>query len=116
MGWRGYPIPHLPDRARSVPVAELSECQAKLQELTGMLQSLEALHRIPSAPLISGSQVSGTAAGTGAEHHPAWQPPPSWGGSGSSCLLLLTALGRCGEAKEGQEDHQDLVHPELRQG
>uniref|UniRef100_A0A8D0F241 PH domain-containing protein n=1 Tax=Strix occidentalis caurina TaxID=311401 RepID=A0A8D0F241_STROC len=43
--------------------AELSECQVKLQELTGMLQSLEALHRIPSAPLISGSQVSGTAVG-----------------------------------------------------
>ncbi|XP_066061411.1 oxysterol-binding protein-related protein 7 isoform X5 [Chamaea fasciata] len=39
--------------------AELSECQAKLQELTGMLQHLEALHRIPSAPLISGSQPSG---------------------------------------------------------
>lgn len=43
------------------PSAELSECQAKLQELTGMLQHLEALHRIPSAPLISGSQVRGTA-------------------------------------------------------
>ncbi|XP_061299901.1 oxysterol-binding protein-related protein 7 isoform X3 [Pezoporus flaviventris] len=38
--------------------AELVECQAKLQELTGMLQSLEALHRIPSAPLISGTQPS----------------------------------------------------------
>uniref|UniRef100_A0A8C3N406 Uncharacterized protein n=1 Tax=Geospiza parvula TaxID=87175 RepID=A0A8C3N406_GEOPR len=38
--------------------AELSECQAKLQELTGMLQHLEALHRIPSAPLISGGQPS----------------------------------------------------------
>ncbi|NXF77453.1 OSBL7 protein, partial [Sclerurus mexicanus] len=38
--------------------AELSECQAKLQELTGMLQNLEALHRIPSAPLISGTQPS----------------------------------------------------------
>lgn len=38
--------------------AELVECQAKLQELTGMLQSLEALHRIPSAPLISGGQPS----------------------------------------------------------
>ncbi|XP_057244734.1 oxysterol-binding protein-related protein 7-like, partial [Malurus melanocephalus] len=38
--------------------AELSECQAKLQELTGMLQHLEALHRIPSAPLISGAQPS----------------------------------------------------------
>ncbi|KAJ7427859.1 oxysterol binding protein like 7 [Willisornis vidua] len=38
--------------------AELSECQAKLQELTGMLQNLEALHRIPSAPLISGAQPS----------------------------------------------------------
>ncbi|NXD72680.1 OSBL7 protein, partial [Eolophus roseicapillus] len=38
--------------------AELVECQAKLQELTGMLQSLEELHRIPSAPLISGTQPS----------------------------------------------------------
>ncbi|NXD86146.1 OSBL7 protein, partial [Halcyon senegalensis] len=41
--------------------AELSECQEKLQELTGMLQSLEALHRIPSAPLISGTQPSAAA-------------------------------------------------------
>uniref|UniRef100_A0A674GCC7 PH domain-containing protein n=1 Tax=Taeniopygia guttata TaxID=59729 RepID=A0A674GCC7_TAEGU len=41
--------------------AELSECQAKLQELTGMLQHLEALHRIPSAPLIPGSQPSAAA-------------------------------------------------------
>ncbi|NWH77628.1 OSBL7 protein, partial [Piaya cayana] len=38
--------------------AELSACQAKLQELTAMLQSLETLHRIPSAPLISGNQPS----------------------------------------------------------
>uniref|UniRef100_A0A670J7V8 Oxysterol-binding protein n=1 Tax=Podarcis muralis TaxID=64176 RepID=A0A670J7V8_PODMU len=37
--------------------AELSECQGKLQELNRMLQSLETLHRIPSAPLISNSQV-----------------------------------------------------------
>ncbi|XP_064380728.1 oxysterol-binding protein-related protein 7 isoform X2 [Dromaius novaehollandiae] len=38
--------------------AELCECQAKLQELNGMLQSLESLHRIPSAPLISHGQPS----------------------------------------------------------
>ncbi|XP_013913638.1 PREDICTED: oxysterol-binding protein-related protein 7 isoform X2 [Thamnophis sirtalis] len=38
--------------------AELSECQGKLQELSRMLQSLESLHRIPSAPLISNSQTS----------------------------------------------------------
>ncbi|KAM8795156.1 LOW QUALITY PROTEIN: oxysterol-binding protein-related protein 7 [Eudromia elegans] len=38
--------------------AELGECQAKLRELSDMLQSLESLHRIPSAPLISSSQVS----------------------------------------------------------
>ncbi|XP_026566639.1 oxysterol-binding protein-related protein 7 isoform X4 [Pseudonaja textilis] len=38
--------------------AELSECQGKLQELSRMLQSLESLHRIPSAPLISSSQTS----------------------------------------------------------
>uniref|UniRef100_A0A674IJT1 PH domain-containing protein n=1 Tax=Terrapene triunguis TaxID=2587831 RepID=A0A674IJT1_9SAUR len=37
--------------------AELSECQGKLQELDKMLQSLETLHRIPSVPLISNSQV-----------------------------------------------------------
>lgn len=36
-----------------------------------MLQSLEALHRIPSAPLIAGSQVSG-AAGLSVTQ----QPPP----------------------------------------
>uniref|UniRef100_A0A8C3PFW5 Oxysterol-binding protein n=1 Tax=Chrysemys picta bellii TaxID=8478 RepID=A0A8C3PFW5_CHRPI len=38
--------------------AELSECQGKLQELNKLLQSLETLHRIPSAPLISNSQVT----------------------------------------------------------
>ncbi|XP_066484044.1 oxysterol-binding protein-related protein 7 [Tiliqua scincoides] len=38
--------------------AELSECQGKLQELNQMLQGLESLHRIPSAPLISNSQTS----------------------------------------------------------
>ncbi|XP_063156834.1 oxysterol-binding protein-related protein 7 isoform X3 [Candoia aspera] len=38
--------------------AELSECQGRLQELSRMLQSLESLHRIPSAPLISSSQTS----------------------------------------------------------
>uniref|UniRef100_A0A8D0AZG1 Oxysterol binding protein like 7 n=1 Tax=Salvator merianae TaxID=96440 RepID=A0A8D0AZG1_SALMN len=38
--------------------AELLECQGKLQELNRMLQSLESLHRIPSAPLISNSQTS----------------------------------------------------------
>ncbi|KAJ7313653.1 hypothetical protein JRQ81_005233 [Phrynocephalus forsythii] len=38
--------------------AELTECQGKLQELNRMLQSLESLHRIPSAPLISSSQTS----------------------------------------------------------
>ncbi|XP_050790765.1 oxysterol-binding protein-related protein 7 isoform X2 [Gopherus flavomarginatus] len=41
--------------------AELSECQGKLQELNKMLQSLETLHRIPSAPLISNSQTSAAA-------------------------------------------------------
>ncbi|XP_060636885.2 oxysterol-binding protein-related protein 7 isoform X1 [Anolis sagrei] len=38
--------------------AELTDCQEKLQELNCMLQSLESLHRIPSAPLISNSQTS----------------------------------------------------------
>ncbi|XP_008160982.2 oxysterol-binding protein-related protein 7 isoform X1 [Chrysemys picta bellii] len=41
--------------------AELSECQGKLQELNKLLQSLETLHRIPSAPLISNSQASAAA-------------------------------------------------------
>lgn len=40
-----------------------------------MLQSLEALHRIPSAPLISGTQVNGGSGGRGAEHRPTRQPP-----------------------------------------
>uniref|UniRef100_F6Q0I4 Oxysterol-binding protein n=1 Tax=Monodelphis domestica TaxID=13616 RepID=F6Q0I4_MONDO len=35
---------------------ELSECQGKLQELHKLLQSLESLHRIPSAPVISTNQ------------------------------------------------------------
>ncbi|XP_077169851.1 oxysterol-binding protein-related protein 7 isoform X2 [Paroedura picta] len=38
--------------------AELSDCQGKLQELHQLLQNLESLHRIPSAPLISHSQSS----------------------------------------------------------
>lgn len=41
--------------------AELSACQEQLRELTGMLQSLESLHRIPSAPLISSGQPSAAA-------------------------------------------------------
>ncbi|OXB69512.1 UNVERIFIED_CONTAM: hypothetical protein H355_009822 [Colinus virginianus] len=41
--------------------AELSACQAQLRELTEMLQSLESLHRIPSAPLISSTQPSAAA-------------------------------------------------------
>lgn len=80
-----------------------------------MLQSLEALHRIPSAPLISSGQVSGAAAGTGLSIAPCGSPP-SRGGSASSPLLSLAALGRRRETQEGQEDHQDLVHPELCQG
>ncbi|XP_010618602.1 oxysterol-binding protein-related protein 7 [Fukomys damarensis] len=38
----------------------LSECQGKLQELHRLLQSLESLHRIPSAPVIPTHQASGT--------------------------------------------------------
>lgn len=40
--------------------AELSECQGKLQELHRLLQSLESLHRIPSAPVIPTHQASVT--------------------------------------------------------
>uniref|UniRef100_A0A8D2PSE0 PH domain-containing protein n=1 Tax=Zosterops lateralis melanops TaxID=1220523 RepID=A0A8D2PSE0_ZOSLA len=65
------------------PSPKLSECQAKLQELTGMLQHLEALHRIPSAPLISGAQVRGAQPGEGCSSAPLFflgkvhlQPPP----------------------------------------
>lgn len=36
---------------------ELSECQGKLQELHRLLQNLESLHRIPSAPVIPTHQV-----------------------------------------------------------
>uniref|UniRef100_A0A452UNH8 Oxysterol binding protein like 7 n=2 Tax=Ursus TaxID=9639 RepID=A0A452UNH8_URSMA len=36
---------------------ELSECQGKLQELHRLLQSLESLHRIPSAPVIPTHQL-----------------------------------------------------------
>ncbi|XP_044900555.1 oxysterol-binding protein-related protein 7 isoform X1 [Panthera onca] len=39
---------------------ELSECQGKLQELHRLLQSLESLHRIPSAPVIPTHQASVT--------------------------------------------------------
>nr|XP_020726441.1 oxysterol-binding protein-related protein 7 [Odocoileus virginianus texanus] len=39
---------------------ELSECQGKLQELHRLLQSLESLHRIPSAPVIPTHQTSVT--------------------------------------------------------
>lgn len=38
----------------------LSECQGKLQELHRLLQSLESLHRIPSAPVIPTHQASVT--------------------------------------------------------
>ncbi|KAF4012532.1 hypothetical protein G4228_003658 [Cervus hanglu yarkandensis] len=39
---------------------ELLECQGKLQELHRLLQSLESLHRIPSAPVIPTHQASVT--------------------------------------------------------
>ncbi|KAL0597633.1 Oxysterol-binding protein-related protein 7 [Plecturocebus cupreus] len=39
---------------------ELSECQGRLQELHRLLQSLESLHRIPSAPVIPTHQASVT--------------------------------------------------------
>ena len=41
----------------SILSTELSECQGKLQELHRLLQSLESLHRIPSAPVIPTHQV-----------------------------------------------------------
>lgn len=43
--------------------AELSECQGKLQELHRLLQSLESLHRIPSAPVIPTHQVRSRGGG-----------------------------------------------------
>ncbi|POI21532.1 hypothetical protein CIB84_014721 [Bambusicola thoracicus] len=61
------PIPIIPVSILSIPIpdrrhlcshSELSACQAQLRELTEMLQSLESLHRIPSAPLISSTQPS----------------------------------------------------------
>lgn len=45
----------------SVLPAELSECQGKLQELHRLLQNLESLHRIPSAPVIPTHQVRSRA-------------------------------------------------------
>lgn len=42
---------------------ELSECQGKLQELHRLLQSLESLHRIPSAPVIPTHQVRSRGGG-----------------------------------------------------
>lgn len=41
----------------SILPTELAECQGKLQELHRLLQSLESLHRIPSAPVIPTHQV-----------------------------------------------------------
>lgn len=41
----------------SLAPSELSACQGKLQELHRLLQSLESLHRIPSAPVIPTHQV-----------------------------------------------------------
>lgn len=47
---------------------ELSECQGKLQELHRLLQSLESLHRIPSAPVIPTHQVRPAGRSPGDSH------------------------------------------------
>lgn len=60
----------------------LSECQGKLQELHRLLQSLESLHRIPSAPVIPTHQVR--ARGMGRECSGPLIPITSWG---QACLL-----------------------------
>ncbi|XP_065606082.1 oxysterol-binding protein-related protein 7 [Cyrtonyx montezumae] len=54
--------------------AELSACQAQLRELTEMLQSLESLHRIPSAPLISSTQVSARVWGRSSQPSKPYDP------------------------------------------
>lgn len=60
----------------------LSECQGKLQELHRLLQSLESLHRIPSAPVIPTHQVR--TRGAGRECSGPLIPITSWG---QACLL-----------------------------
>lgn len=109
------PIPIIPISILSIPIpdrrhlcshSELSACQAQLRELTEMLQSLESLHRIPSAPLISSTQVSARVRGRSSQPPAPLSPP----------IPPPTALSCHGEAQEGSEDHQDVVHSELRQG
>lgn len=57
--------------------AELSECQGKLQELHRLLQSLEALHRIPSAPVIPTHQVRAREEAGACPASPSCLPPSS---------------------------------------
>ena len=78
------PIPIIPISILSIPIpdrrhlcshSELSACQAQLRELTEMLQSLESLHRIPSAPLISSTQVSARVRGRSSQPPAPLSPP-----------------------------------------
>lgn len=62
----------------SFPPTALSECQGKLQELHRLLQSLESLHRIPSAPVIPTHQVR----------------VRGWGRDCSGALIPITPRGR----------------------
>lgn len=66
----------------SILPTELSECQGKLQELHRLLQSLESLHRIPSAPVIPTHQVRSR-----------WRQGPA-PGSLPSCRIHLHHLPR----------------------
>jgi hypothetical protein len=53
----------------------LSECQGKLQELHRLLQSLESLHRIPSAPVIPTHQVRARKEAGATQSLPSLSPP-----------------------------------------
>lgn len=80
----------------------LSECQGKLQELHRLLQSLESLHRIPSAPVIPTHQVR--VKGGGRDCSGPLIPIPSWGRpaclppAASRLSLCSFYLGHCRHA------------------
>lgn len=128
------------------PLPVLSECQGKLQELHRLLQSLESLHRIPSAPVIPTHQVrvcpghslgwvrflcpatfsQGTTIGPAAGDRLCPFPCPclcqtALGVSSPHAVSEVAPLDSPGlgdhrETQEGQADHSHMVHAELCQG
>ncbi|XP_042111816.1 oxysterol-binding protein-related protein 7 isoform X2 [Ovis aries] len=110
---------------------ELSECQGKLQELHRLLQSLESLHRIPSAPVIPTHQTGPLPPYTLplAGEPPSPSCPSHRVQTTSGCLSaplerplppvprqLPGCLGDNGETQEGEADQPHVVHAELCQG